>query len=232
MTPETLIIDGVISDYDERSGVLTIKAPCSDWMTLTKREISKVKVQLLDGRTLSDKQRGFCYSLINAIADWIGDDEVSTKEYLKLEFWSSHLDDLNESIFSLSDAPMSLVAAFQRFLVRFVVSNGIPLKWSLLGSVDDVGDYIYSCLLNKKCCICGRRADLHHVDAVGMGRDRDEIIHEGMEVLPLCREHHNEYHTAGHDSFMSRYHIDEGITLDRTLCKIYGLKTERRKKCI
>lgn len=230
MTNETLIIDGTISGYDERSGVLTIKAPCSDWLMLSKREISKVKVQLLDGRSLSDKQRRFCYAIIKAVADWAGDDEASMKDYLKLEFWSTHLDDLNDTIFSLSTAPMSLVAAFQRFLVRFVVSNGIPLKWSLLGSVDDVSDYLYTCLINKKCCICGRHSDLHHVDAVGMGRDRDEIIHEGMEVLPLCRNHHNEYHTAGHQTFMDRYHLESGITLDKTLCKIYGLKTERRKK--
>lgn len=230
MTNETLIIDGTISGYDERSGVLTIKAPCSDWLMLSKREISKVKVQLLDGRQLSNKQRGFCYSIINSIAEWAGDDEASVKEYLKLEFWSSHLDDLNETIFSLSDAPMSLVAAFQRFLVRFVVSNGIPLKMGLLGSVDDVPDYLYTCLIHKRCCICGRPSDLHHVDAVGIGRDRTEIIHEGMTVLPLCRKHHNEYHQSGHSTFMDKYHLEDGIVLDKTLCKIYGLKTERRKK--
>jgi len=229
MTPATLVIDGKVVDYDERTGVLTIKAPCADWYTLVKRNVSKVKVQLLDSRPLSNKQRGFCYSLINAIAEWVGDDTASVKEYMKLEFWSSHLEDLNDQIFSLSDAPMSLVAEFQRFLVRFVVSNGVPLKFSLLASVDDVGDYIYSCLINKRCCVCGQKADLHHVDAVGMGRDRDEIIHEGMEVLPLCRKHHNEYHTAGHHTFMDRYHIDSGITLDKTLCRIYGLKARKEK---
>lgn len=230
MIPETLIIDGTISGYDERSGVLTIKAPCSDWMALCKREISKVKVQLIDGRSLSDRQRNFCYSIINAIADWMGDDPASVKEYFKLDFWASHLEDLNETIFSLSDAPMSLIAAFQRYLVKFVVANGVPLKFSLLESVDDVPDYLYSCLANKRCCLCGRPADLHHVDAVGMGRDREEIIHEGMECLPLCRKHHNEYHTTGHASFMDKYHLDAGIKLDKALCKIYGLKTERRKR--
>lgn len=230
MTPATLVITGKITDYDERTGVLTIKAPCDDWFTLCKREISKVRVQLIDNRNITDKQRKFCYAVIRAIADWAGDDAASMKDYLKLEFWSSHIDDLGDKIFSLSDAPVSLIAEFQRFLVQFVVSNGVPLKFSLLSSVDDVGDYIYSCLINKRCCICGRPSDLHHVDAVGMGRDRTEIIHEGMEVLPLCRTHHNEYHTAGHQSFMEKYHIDRGVTLDRTLCKIYKLKTERRRK--
>jgi len=229
MTSATVIIDGKVVDYDERTGVLTIKAPCADWMTLVKRQVSKVKVQLVDSRPLSSQQRKFCYALINAIAEWAGDDAVSMKEYMKLEFWSSHIEDLNDRIFSLSDAPMSLVAEFQRFLVRFIVSNNVPLKFSLLSSVEDVGDYIYACLIHKRCCVCGQKADLHHVDAVGMGRDREEIIHEGMEVLPLCRKHHNEYHTTGHATFMDKYHIDEGVRLDKTLCKIYGLKTERRK---
>lgn len=228
MRDSVYIIDGTITDY--RNGVLTIKAPCDDWELMCKREISKVKVQLMDGRTLSDKQRRSCYALIGAIADWSGDDKISIKDYMKIEFWQSHLEDLNDQIFSLSNAPMSLVAEFQRFLVRFIVSNDVPTKWSLLGMVDDVGDYIYSCLIAKKCCICGRKADLHHVDRVGMGRDREEIIHEGMEVLPLCREHHDELHMKGQDSFMDLYHLESGIELDRTLCRIYGLKSRRKKE--
>lgn len=231
MRDSTYIIDGTVTDY--RNGVLTIKAPCEDWELICKREIGKVKVQLLDGRTLSDKQRRACYALIGAIADWSGDDKISIKEYMKLEFWAGHLEDLNDRIFSLSDAPMSLIAEFQRFLVQFIVSNDIPTKWPMLDMVDDVGDYIYSCLISKKCCICGRPADLHHVDRVGMGRNRDEIIHEGMEVLPLCREHHQKAHETGDSSFMDLYHIDGGIELDRTLCRLYGLKTKRkgRSKC-
>ena len=229
MTPTTYIIDGQVTGYDERSGVLTISAPFSDWITLTRREVKKVKVQLLDGRQLSDKQRRACYAMIGAIADWSGDDKTSIKEYMKLEFWADHLEDLNEQIFSLSNAPMSLVAEFQRFLVRFIVSNDIPTQWSLLGFVDDIQDYVYSCLVSKKCCVCGRAADLHHVDRVGMGRDRQEIIHEGMRALPLCRIHHDEAHTKGAEEFEALYHLGDGVELDKTLCRIYGLKTERRK---
>jgi len=229
MTQTTYIIDGTITDYDERQGVLTIKAPCADWLTLVRREIKRVKVQLIDGRKLSDKQRRACYALIGAIAEWSGDDKTSIKEYMKLEFWTSHLEDLNEQIFSLSDAPMSLIAEFQRFLVRFIVSNDIPTSWSLLGFVDDIQDYVYACLVSKKCCVCGRKADLHHVDHIGMGRDRNEIIHKGMRVLPLCRNHHNEVHLKGTAEFENLYHLGGGIELDRTLCRIYGVKAGREK---
>ena len=96
----------------------------------------------------------------------------------------------------------------------------------MLEYVDDIDDYVLACLTQKKCVICGKKADLNHVDSVGMGRNRDEIIHEGMTVLPLCREHHTEAHTIGRDSFETKYHI-HGVEEDKTICRIYGLK--RRK---
>jgi hypothetical protein len=89
--------------------------------------------------------------------------------------------------------------------------------------VDDIADYVYSCLVNKKCCVCGLHTELHHVDRVGMGRDRTEILHEGMRALPLCREHHREAHDMGEDAFQARYHLSDGIELDKTLCRIYKL---------
>ena len=63
---------------------------------------------------------------------------------------------------------------------------------------------------------------------VGMGRDRTDIIHEGLEVLPLCREHHREAHTMPDTDFFEKYHIPGGIILDRTLCRLYGLKARRK----
>ena len=60
-----------------------------------------------------------------------------------------------------------------------------------------------------------------------MGRNRDEIIHEGMEAMPLCRTHHAECHTMGQKEFDEKYHLEGGVPLDRTLCKIYGLKKKQ-----
>ena len=101
---------------------------------------------------------------------------------------------------------------------------GYPVFFPALEFVDDIQDYVYSCLVNKKCCICGAHTQLHHVDRVGMGRNREEIIHEGMEAMPLCDKHHTEVHTIGQDSFNNKYHLDGGIVLDKTLCRIYRLK--------
>ena len=218
------VCEGRIVGYDERAGELLIRVPYDDYLTLTKREYKKCKVQLIDSRPLSSQQRKMCYALIREIADYSGMGDEMTKEYMKLKFLTENVEETADEIFSLADAPMSLVCAFQRFLIRLILDYDIPCRIPLLNYVDDIQDYIYACLIHKKCCICGRYADLHHVDRVGMGRDRTEIVHEGMKALPLCREHHQEVDQIGDTAFYDKYHIIDGIPLDKTLCKIYRLK--------
>jgi hypothetical protein len=113
--------------------------------------------------------------------------------------------------------------AFINYIIDFILKHDIPTRISLLENNDDIAHFVYACLANKKCCICGKHADLHHVDAVGSGNNRNEIHHLGRLALPLCREHHTESHKAGQQSFMAKYHL-EPIALDEKLCKIYGLK--------
>ena len=217
------IVQGVITDVDD--GVVTIKCHYDDWYTLVKRGYKYCNVQMIDSRPLSAKQRGMCYALLREIADYAGYGSTDTiKNIMKVKFLADVFGETADQIFSLSNAPMSLVCEFQRFLIRFIIDYDIPCKIPLLDYVDDIPDYIYGCLVNKRCAVCGRPADLHHVDHVGIGRDRDEIIHLSMEVLPLCRNHHNECHSMGQQSFNEKYHFDGGIALDKTLCRIYRVK--------
>lgn len=224
------IVKGTITGYDERNGVLTIKATYPDWPTMVKRGYKNCNIQLIDSRPLSDKQRRACYALLREISEYTGQGTDSTKEWMKLKFLAEDLGETADQIFSLSDAPMSLVCAFQRFLVRFILDWDIPTRFPLIDMVDDISDYVYRCLLSRKCCVCGKHADLHHVDHVGIGRDRDEIIHEGMEAMPLCREHHTECHTIGQKTFNEKYHFDSGIEIDHSIAVVYGLN-RRNKKC-
>lgn len=221
-------VKGKITNYDERRGVVTIEAPYNDFVTMCRREYKEVEITMLDSRPLSDKQRRSCYAMIREVADWMGDTPEEVKELMKVDFLRGELLEMSR-MFSLSDAPMSVIAAFQSWLARFIVRNEIPTRKPMLEYVDDIPDYVYACLISKKCPICGAKADLHHVAAVGMGRDRDEIIHEGMEVLPLCRMHHTEIHSIGKTDFFKRYHLDGGIEADKTICKIYKIKAKGGK---
>lgn len=223
-------VKGRIVGYDERTGDVLIRARYDDYITLCKREYKTCLVQLVDSRPLSDKQRKACYALIREISSYTGMGTDSTKEWMKLKFIAEDLNETADQIFSLSNAPMSLVCAFQRFLVRFILDWDIPCSFPLLNFVDDVQDYIYSCLIAKKCCITGRPAQLHHVDRVGMGRDRDDILHEGMEALPLSPELHREAHTMSDLEFFDKYHLPGGIVLDKTLCRIWRLKKRKESK--
>ncbi len=211
----------IIELGSDGSALISAKLPL---VQAVHRKVNEVYIDLIDSRPLSDRQRRMCYALIHAIAEWSGSEEEEVKQAFKLDFWAEQVDTLADKIFSLSNAPMSLVAEFQRFLVRFIISNGVPVKRPLREYVDDVRDYTYMCLIHKKCAVCGRRADLHHIDAIGMGNDRNEVKHLGREVMSLCREHHTEIHTLGKAEFMEKYHLNGGIEVDGTILKIYGLK--------
>lgn len=228
MKPPIEVVQGRIVAYDEKRGELLIRAPYPDWHTMTKREFKACLVQPIDSRPLSDKQRKLCYSLLREISEYTGQGLDPTKEWMKIKFLAEDLEQTGDKIFSLSNAPMSLVCAFQRFLIRFILDWDIPCRFSLLEYADDVADYIYHCLVTKHCCICGAPTDLHHIDRVGMGRDRTDMIHEGLEVLPLCREHHTEAHTMADAEFFEKYHIPGGVTMDKTLCRLYGLKARKK----
>lgn len=66
---------------------------------------------------------------------------------------------------------------------------------------------------------------MHHVDRVGMGRDRKEIVHLGMLTMPLLPEYHDEAHRIGQKTFDKKYKVF-GIRLDEYLCKVWNLKSK------
>lgn len=57
------------------------------------------------------------------------------------------------------------------------------------------------------------------------GQHPKEVVHFGMEVLPLGRKHHTEIHAVGRKTFCKKYHVF-GIKLDEYLCGIWNLKSE------
>lgn len=92
----------------------------------------------------------------------------------------------------------------------------------MLNRTDDIYRYLYLCLAHRKCAICNDHADVHHVDRIGMGRDRERIVHEGLLAVALCRKHHNAAH-LGESELFEKYHI-HGIALDKYLCQRLSLR--------
>lgn len=218
-------VRGQIVDYDPKTGEVTIKAVYTDWLTMAKREYKECMVQMVDSRPLSDKQRRSCYAMIGEIADYTGMGAEEAKTWMKLKYLTEDFEGTADRIFSLANASMSLVCAFQNFLVDFILSWDIPTRKPLITMVDDVEQYIYSCLIHKKCCICGKPTHLHHWDRVGAGNDRKSINHIGLRAEPLCAEHHTKCHTMPQEEFDDYYHI-KPVKIDKTIAKIYGLNTK------
>lgn len=214
-----MIAHGFVTGFDAENLYITV--PFTQQFLVEKREISECEIRLDDGRSISADQRKKIYATIRDISLWTGHVPEYLKELLKWDFMS----ETGTDYFSLSDCDMTTAREFLNHILEFCIREGVPMSDRMLDRSPDVGRSLYCCLANKVCCICGAKADLHHVDAVGMGRDRATIVHEGMEALPLCRLHHGEYHNVGKGVFFEKYHVF-GIEMDRYLCEIWKLKTE------
>jgi len=205
--------------------VLILAELPNDWI-IDKQKIETVGVFVDDGRQMSGEQRKKIYALLGEISEWNGDVVDALQQQMKLAFIASEIGSGKGDIdwFSLSPrspvaADMSTAKRFITFLIDFCLEHGIPTKVSLLKHAEDIGRYLYACIIHLKCCLCqSPNADLHHCDAVGMGRNRDEISHIGMRAMALCREHHTEAHFIGQKAFDAKHHV-YGIKIDEYLAK-------------
>jgi hypothetical protein len=182
----------------------------------------EVTVTWQDNRSRTAEQNRKAWALMSEIADFQGQEKEATYKEQSLAFTDKYLEILQGRLFHLSTATVSEASAFITMLVEIIVENGIPTKQPLYTMCEDIDKYVYACLMNKKCCVCGKRADLHHVDAIGMGFNRNTKPQLGARVLPLCRVHHTEYHTIGGTAFGEKYHVVP-VALDKRLAQKYNI---------
>lgn len=211
---------GYVTDIVENESFSLI-VPFEKTYLLDKRQITECSVRIDDGRSISALQRKHIYATFNDIAKYTGYTPDETKQVMKY----SYIALTGQKEFSLSDCSMTVARDFLEYLIEFCIEEGIPTKDNLIERSPDISRYIYCCLANKTCCITGEKAkvQLHHVDAVGMGRNRKDIIHHGMRVMPLRWDLHAEAHRIGQKSFDEKYKVF-GIKLDEYLCKIWKVK--------
>ena len=207
---------GKVTSQSGREVAVTLKYP-SDRI----RVGDTVEMRFDDGRTISSDQRRKAYATIRDIADYSG----HSPEYLKEWFKFDYIAHTGEKYFSLSNCSVTTAREYINHLIDFCLRYGVPVyEESLINRTDDIDRYLYMCLLYRKCAVCGRPADAHHVTGykIGMGGDRKTSHHLGREAIALCREHHNTAHTQEREFFEAN-HI-YGIKLDARLCRTLGLK--------
>ena len=185
----------------EDNTYLKIEGNCQHMFEKCQSSYGEIRID--DNRKISSIQRKKAYATIKDIAEWMGEIPEYVKEVLKFDYQM----DTGEEYFSLSDCTMSTARDFITFLLEFALYHGVPLLESGIDRTDDIDKYLWNCLHFKKCCICGKQGELHHVDAIGRGFDRRTYDDSKNRKMCLCRCHHSEYHTIGRESFEKKYKV-------------------------
>lgn len=139
--------------------------------TILDKRIKVAEMRLDDGRTISVMQRKKAYATIRDMAEWTGYPPEVMKEIMKYEFMIR----TGEEYFSLSDCSVNLAREFISMLIEFSLEHGIQLSDLAINRTDDIGRYLYYCIKHKRCAVCGRPGEIHHVDTIGMGNDRRRV---------------------------------------------------------
>ena len=184
-----------------------------------------VRVLWPDREEITPEQRRKIFAINGEIAAWQGDNPEHTRSALLSKFLLTVIGEWQMGTISLASGngcDKGMASRIIDFLITFCLENDVPTKQPLMELADDLGRYTYAALMNKKCLICGGKADLHHVDAIGMGFNRREKPQLGAMVMPLCRVHHTEYHSIGGTAFDAKYHT-VAVSMDERIAKKYGV---------
>lgn len=162
-----------------------------------------------DGRSISIEQRKKAYATIRDISIWTGYLPEEQKEWLKYLY----IIRTGRPYLSLGNCSMDEAREFISTILEYALEEGIPLSEPGVQRSEDIGRYLYACIKNKKCAICGKPGEIHHVDAIGMGNDRRKLDDRDHRKICLCREHHTISHQKGRLAFERMYHV-YGIKYD------------------
>ena len=176
------------------------------------KQMRQCGVWLDDGRHITAEQRKKAYATIADISNYTGDSPEWMKEYLK----SIHMSHTGCEKFSLSGkseiaASIDTAREFINTILDFALAHGVILDDLGINRTDDINHYLYACIKNRKCAVCGLKGEIHHWDAIGMGQDRKVYDDSENRKICLCRIHHTEAHTIGREEFEIKH-------------KVYGIK--------
>lgn len=212
--------------YEQR-GIVYVKTsrPAADNLA------DDVTVVWRDRRRISDEQRRKAWALVGEIAAYAGymvRERETVNQHLKQRFLMQQAEEYQRQMFSLSDCTMTQAREYITYLIDFCLAEDVPTRVPLVELADDLEQMTYSALIHKKCVCCQKRAELHHVDAIGMGFNRETKPQLGALVLPLCRVHHGEWHDLGIVEFDKKYHIIP-VKMDHRIASLYKLSQKAQR---
>lgn len=192
--------------------------------------IGSGSIELDDNRSISSTQRHLIYSLLSDIAYYSLKNRSriainNIKKTMKVKFQEER--ECEE--FSLSNVNMSLANEFIEYLLDFIMLNNIELKFESFAMSRELRKWSYLCIKNRRCTVCEKScAVIHHLETVGMGRNRNKVNHSKLLMIALCSRHHSEIHDIGNLTFLKKYHCD-GTNVDVDLLKKLKIKGRYEK---
>lgn len=188
-----------------------------------------VQVKFVDERQANPRQRALFFALLGDIHAWSGEPTEWLKEY----FYTMYTVKTAGKEISLADDTTNSVSDAKKLIeqvIDFVFDNSVPIQTGYGLLPRDENYFQYECIKHRECLICGKRADIHHLEldngnAVGMGMDRTKVDHSKKLLVALCRKHHNEIHAKGTRLFCQDHHLtDIGIKVDAKTLKKIGVQ--------
>lgn len=186
---------------------------------------TEVRLLWQDRDEITADQRKKIFAIVAEIAQWSAHDPEYVRKNLTADFLRANIERLQLSALSLAisgNCDKGTATLFIDYLINFCLENNVPTARPLQEYADDLERYTYAALLHKRCLVCGKKADLHHVSQIGMGYNRETKPQIGALVMPLCREHHTEYHTIGGTALGEKYHV-VAVPMDKRIAAKYNI---------
>lgn len=201
----TIVVDNVVlTDKEERE--------------LKEGGVVEADVNVVDPEQISVKQRKLIFGLLNDIDRHTGQPVEDLRSMF--QGYVQYVHGFKERI-SLSNCDMKTASLIIETILAWCFFNEIPLLKKNIMMMKDDKSLIYLCIIKRKCIICGEKAELAHMQAVGRGRNRNKIDHYGNKILPLCHNHHKQQHSMGIKSFNEHYLLEDAwMEVDERLNKM------------
>ena len=164
-----------------------------------------VEFNIIDGRTITIKQRKKIFALLNDIYMHTGQPQDDLRQMF--QFYLQTIKGYDP--ISLSNCSVTVARELIEVILEWTFLHNVPLNHKTSDLLKEDAKFIYLTVINRLCAICGKpKSDLAHKQAIGRGRNRNKMNHYGHEVLALCRNHHTEQHQIGIRSFNEKYHLE------------------------
>jgi hypothetical protein len=172
-------------------------------------DVADAWIDIDDGRKITATQRSFIYAIISDISKHVnGHVSKLLTAYYKTLYKKQLIDmDLVHECFSLSDCSITEANLLIDLLITTAFDYNIPLNYDTIKEFQDQEQWQWKCIKHNRCCICGKYAEVHHYDTIGMGNNRKTIDDSDKRKMALCRICHTKSHSMSREKFCTKNHV-------------------------